>query len=127
MPPFLKRLLQERESSQKQAAMWAGSKWLDTSYVFTTSTGRPLDASRVWQSFKVLLRKADLPDMRVHDLRGSCGTLLHGYGLPMAAVKETMGHSQISTTMDIYVGATDESKRQAAAMMDDLLGYSARS
>lgn len=52
--------------------------------------------------FKALLKKANVPDIRFHDLRHSAATLLLGMGTHPKVVQELLGHSQISMTMDIY-------------------------
>jgi integrase len=51
---------------------------------------------------KQFLRKAGLPDIRLHDLRHSTATLLQGMGIHPNVVQEMLGHSQIGITMDIY-------------------------
>ena len=43
-----------------------------------------------------------LPDMRLHDLRHSCATLLLAQGVNPRVVMETLGHSQVSLTLNIY-------------------------
>src|SRR5215212_11034687 len=55
----------------------AGTLWQDNGLVFCTHGGRPLDSHNVARtSFKPLLKRAELPDIRFHDLRHTCATLL---------------------------------------------------
>ena len=44
----------------------------------------------------------ELKHIRFHDLRHSCATLLYDSGIDMKAIQEWLGHSNISTTMNIY-------------------------
>ena len=90
--------------------------------VFTSPIGTPLDHSRVHKEFRALLTKADLPLMRLHDLRHTCATLLIAQGVHARVVMETLGHSQISVTMDLYAHVSAPMQAEAAAKMDAALG-----
>ena len=72
------------------------------------------------QSFKRTLRRADLPEMRFHDLRHSCATLLLVQGVAPRVVMEILGHSQISLTMNTYSHVVPALQREAAAKLDAL-------
>jgi len=104
-----------RQADQHRAA---GSEWLEAGFVFTSSTGRPLDQRNVQRSFRRLVRKARLPKMRFHDLRHSCASLLLGEGISPRVVMETLGHSRISVTMDTYTHVMPALMRDAADAMD---------
>ena len=60
------------------------------------------DSNAAYVRMKELLKKAGLPSIRFHDLRHSCATLLYDSGIDMKAIQEWLGHSNISTTMNIY-------------------------
>jgi hypothetical protein len=57
-----------------------------------------------------------------HDLRHSCASLLLVQGVPARVVMETLGHTNISITMDTYTHVLPELQRQAADAMDRTLG-----
>jgi integrase len=107
---------------QKIQRLAAGGEWLDTGLVFTTPLGAALDDSKVRKEFKALLAKAELPTMRLHDLRHTCATLLIAQGVHPRVVMETLGHSQISITMDLYAHVTSTMQADAAAKMDAAIG-----
>ena len=46
--------------------------------------------------------KVRLPNIRLHDLRHSCATLLLVQGVSPRVVIETLGHSQVSLTLNTY-------------------------
>lgn len=50
----------------------------------------------------MLIKRAGLPSMRFHDLRHACASLLLVQGVHPRVVMETLGHSQISLTMNMY-------------------------
>jgi integrase len=57
---------------------------------------------------------AGLPDMRFHDLGHSCATTLIAQGVHPRVVQEILGHSQISTTMNVYGHVLDTTRRVTA-------------
>lgn len=73
--------------------------------------------------FKSVLRKAGLPEtVRFHDLRHSCAALLIAQGVHLSVIKDILGHTQISTTANVYGHALPDIQRDAASRLDDLLG-----
>ena len=52
--------------------------------------------------WKPLLRRAGLPDVRFHDLRHTCATLLLTKAVHPKIVSEMLGHSSVSITPDTY-------------------------
>ena len=89
--------------------------------VFTTSVGRPLDGINVTRRFQRILRAAGLPRQRFHDLRHACASLLLAQGVPARVVMETLGHSQISLTLNTYSHVIPALGREAASRMDEVL------
>lgn len=87
---------------QLEAKYKAGTEWQEHDYVFCTSLGKPLNPNHVVEELKKLLERAGLPEIRFHDLRHSAATLLLSAKIHPKIVQEILGHTQISTTMDIY-------------------------
>jgi integrase len=122
LPDGVLRALRAHRLRQLQERLAAGSRWHDSGLVFTSSIGTPLEPRNLFRSFKTLLRKAGLPDVRFHDLRHSAASLLLAQGVPMRAVMELLGHSNISTTADIYSHVMPAMMRDVADKMDVILG-----
>jgi len=89
--------------------------------VFTTTLGAPLDGINVTRRFQRILRSAGLPRQRFHDLRHACASLLLAQGVPARVVMETLGHSQISLTLNTYSHVIPALGRAAADRMDAVL------
>ena len=71
-------------------------------------------SSFTWQ-FKLILKKNGLPEkLNVHSLRHSNASLLIANGTDVATVAGLLGHSQPSTTLDIYTHAFDKNKKAAS-------------
>jgi integrase len=122
MPGVVIDALQHHKARQTQERLVAGRRWHDTGLVFTSTIGTPIEVGNLRRSFWRLLERAGLPRMRFHDLRHSCASLLLVQGVPARVVMETLGHSNISITMDTYTHVLPELQRQAADAMDRALG-----
>ncbi len=60
--------------------------------------------------------------MRIHDLRHTAATLLLAQGVHPRVVMETLGHSQVSLTLDTYSHVLPSLQAEAAKRMDDAIG-----
>jgi integrase len=89
-----KRQLEER--------MERGQLWQDHGLVFPSTIGTPLLGGNLNRSFKATLRRAGLPEIRFHDLRHTCATLLLRQGVNPKYVQELLGHADISLTLNVY-------------------------
>ena len=118
LPVMAAEVLRGRRKQQLDQRRVAGHDWHEAGYVFTTSSGGPLDARNVQRSFRRIVRKAKLPRMRFHDLRHSCASLLLAQGVAPRVVMETLGHSRISVTMDTYTHVMPALQRDAADAID---------
>lgn len=59
--------------------------------------------------------RVNRPPQPIHGLRHTFGTEAAAAGVPLATLKELMGHSDIKTTLR-YVDVTDQQKRDAIAL-----------
>ena len=103
---------------QLEARLAAGDKWQDRGFVFTSGFGTPLDPRNVTREFKALLRAGNLPNIRLHDLRHSCATLLLAQGVNPRVIMGTLGHSQVSLTLNTYSHVLPALQREAAMRID---------
>ena len=90
--------------------------------MLTSVKGTPLEPRNVTRQFKELLTAAKLPNIRLHDLRHSCATLLLAQGVNPRVVMETLGHSQVSLTLNTYSHVLPALQQDAAARMNAILG-----
>jgi integrase len=65
--------------------------------------------------------RAGLPNIRFHDLRHTCATLLLGKGIHPKFVQELLGHANISITLDTYSHVLPGMGEAAASAMDEAL------
>jgi hypothetical protein len=76
LPSFAIEALKRQQEHQRGDHLLAGSRWVDGGLVFTTIIGTPLDERNVRRVFKAVLKSAELPAIRIHDLRHTTATLL---------------------------------------------------
>ncbi len=119
-PAVVIEALQEHQERQKQARIEAGDKWQEQGIVFCNIYGGFFNPGHVWYLFKGLLRRAGLPDVRLHDLRHSVATVLIAAKVDLKTVQELLGHSSIAVTADIYAHVVPEMQQEIVEKMDDL-------
>lgn len=90
--------------------------------VFTDTTGQPLAPQRITHRFRRLVRRLDVPTIRLHDLRHTHATLLLQSGASIKVVSERLGHTTIAMTMDVYAHVLPAMDQDAADRFGDLLG-----
>jgi integrase len=73
------------------------------------------------RSCKPLLKPVGLPEIRFHDLRHTCATLLHSKGVHPKFVRELLGHATIAITLDTYSHVLPGMGDQTATAMEDVL------
>lgn len=94
----------------------------DQGLVFTTETGSPVNPSNLRQrSFARLLKRADLPHIRFHDLRHTCATLLLSQNTHPKFVQELLGHATIAITLDTYSHVVPGMGNHTARAMENAL------
>lgn len=121
LPPFAVTAFREHRARQMRERLWAGSRWQEHGFVFTTTFGTPLDGSAVTRRLHRLLGDASLPQQRFHDLRHSAASLLLVQGVHARVVMEILGHSQISLTLNTYSHVIPALQEEAARRMEELL------
>jgi integrase len=90
-----------------------------TGPVFCDTLGGFLRKSNVVRdSFERIVKRADLPRIRFHDLRHTCATLLLLAEVNVKVVSERLGHASIQLTLDTYSHVLPTMQRKAAEKMD---------
>jgi integrase len=114
-------VLKRHRQRQLEESKMVGAKWQDNGLVFCSVVGTPMSRHNLHnRSFKPLLERAGLPDIRFHDLRHTCATLLFKKGKHPKVVQELLGHATVSITLDTYSHVLPGMDGEAAAGMEDL-------
>ena len=98
----------------------ASEKWHEQGLVFCNRHGKFLFPEVVLKQFHALLARAELPEMRFHDLRHTMATLLLESDVHPKKVQERLGHSSIAITIDTYSHVLPSMHQDVARKLDDL-------
>lgn len=123
--PVFKVKLEKLREDQKEYMRVCGKcydkRYLD--YICVDEMGTLISPHYLTSAFPKLLEKNGLRKIRYHDLRHSCASLLLANGVPMKQIQEWLGHSDFSTTANVYAHLDYNSKLSSAdAMVNGLKG-----
>ncbi len=121
LSPMVSRVLREHKKRQNEFRLLAGGAYnKDLDLVFANELGEPICPRAFTRVFERLVKRAGL-DVSFHDLRHTFATIALEQGVSVKTVQETLGHHSAAFTMDVYAGATDRMKREAADKVGGLL------
>ena len=124
VPAFREKLLEVRDH-QKECKRLCGKCYNKQyqEYICVDEMGNLISPHYLTSAFPKLLEKNGLRRIRFHDLRHSCASLLLANGVPMKQIQEWLGHSDFSTTANVYAHLDYNSKLSSAdAMVNGLSG-----
>lgn len=111
--------LQAAQQAAYQSDM--GRAWPQTGLVFTTRTGRPIEPRNFVRSFRRICDQEKLRLIKLHHLRHTVGSLLKDLGVPARDAQTILGHTRISTTLEIYTDTDEHARREALTRLQKLL------
>jgi integrase len=121
LPAVAVRALREHRRRMKTEGMPIGPD----NAIFVAPEGGPLRRKNVLsRSFKPLLKRAGLPDVRFHDLRHTYATELLTSGADAKVIQSQLGHSKIGVTLDTYAHLMPSLAKGAVAKLDRTFGSS---
>jgi integrase len=83
-------------------------------FLFTNTRGDPITPDRLGELFHRLVREADLPPIRLHDLRHGAASMSLAAGNDLKTVQSMLGHSSIVLTADTYTSVLPDLAHHAA-------------
>ena len=122
---FREMLLAKKEKQEHYRKLCGRSyckEYLD--YIFVNEMGERWKPRYLSDGFKRILEQNGLRRIRFHDLRHTCASLLLANNVPMKKIQEWLGHSEFSTTANIYAHLDYQSKISSAEAMLTGLGMS---
>ena len=122
--PFMRERLLALKEEQKENRRLCGRSYIKDylEYVCVNEIGDLIKPHYVTTAFPDLLKANGMRHIRYHDLRHSCASLLLANGVPMKQIQEWLGHSDFSTTANIYAHLDYSSKLTSADAMLNGLG-----
>lgn len=90
--------------------------------VFTGESGAPIiEQNLVKRYFKPALKKAELPDIRFHDLRHTYASLLIEQGENIKYIQSQLGHSSPTVTLNVYSHLMKSENQEAACRLENAI------
>lgn len=142
LPPQLVAILEAHRTRQKRERLLAGSRWVESGHVFTTTIGTPLENRKAWGELRALLATcacghaahasedcrcgcaeyaAILPPVRFHDLRHSWATWALAAGFSAVDVAAQLGHTSPGLVYSTYAHAMPDARAAIGARVADIL------
>ena len=130
-------LLSKWKTEQRRLALVLGSKWegkrgkdFDDNFIFIQiDSGLPMNLDTPYHKFKEVIERYNssceneedkLPEIRLHDLRHVSASLLLSENVDIVTVSRRLGHSQVSTTLDVYAHAFEKKDVTASNTLERL-------
>ncbi|MBE6584558.1 MAG: site-specific integrase [Ruminococcaceae bacterium] len=111
MPAFLRDMLKEYKKQKTEFTE-------DTDFVFGGS--RPLAPTSTDRYFKNTIEKAGIKQIRIHDLRHSCASLLISKGVSIVGVSHHLGHTDVEQTLNTYSHLMPDDKQRIATELQNV-------
>lgn len=116
------KMLRELKAEQDKLKKELGNTFNPHNLVHVNSIGNIISSSELTRAFKRALKKANLPDIRFHDLRHSHATILLEKKVLSKVVSSRLGHTKTAITMDLYSHVTPSIEEQAVSELDKIFG-----
>nr|WP_245730462.1 site-specific integrase [Micromonospora pallida] len=117
------RRLQRDQQARREAT---GKPWVDSGYVFVRKDGSPIHPGYASGRFRLLVKRAGVPPVRLHDLRHGAASLAHEAGADLKTLQDMLGHSSILVTADTYTSVLPLTQRRCADATAHLVLAAAR-
>ena len=113
--------LKQLRNDQNSQRFMLGDKWHNTERLFTSWDGHQMNGASPFGWLTKICAAYDLPKVNLHSFRHLNASLLISSGVDVKTVQSVLGHSQASTTLDIYAAAFQDREAQALGVVADIL------
>ena len=111
MPPSVSEILKRR----KQTAI---TEWVFPAFL---NPEQPIHPEAAYRKLKVILKHAELPLIRFHDLRHTFATHAMKGGVDAKTLSGILGHTNASFTLDTYTHVTSDMQKNASAVVGNMM------
>ena len=121
LQPFMIELIKELRKEQEAVAEKLGDLWVENDRLFITWDGKPMHPNTPYTWLERFCKREGIAFKGLHSFRHSVATQTITNGVDVKTVSSFLGHSQTSTTLNIYTHAVQKTKELALDKMADLL------
>ena len=114
LPGEIISMLRSLQIQQKEAKLLLANKYEDSPAVLRGDFGKPLYPQVLQRWFTQFLSEHSLKNIGLHGLRHTHASMLAHMGTDKMQVSNRLGHSQLSTTLNIYTHLFEEADKTIA-------------
>ncbi len=122
LSPDVVEVLSQHRQKQDEDRKLAAEAWTESGVVIATEIGTPYHPDNLKRIMKRICKKANVPVIRIHDLRHTYASLALSQHVDDKVLSERLGHTDVKFTRSVYQHTYEEQHRAAALSMDQLLG-----
>ncbi len=126
LPDFIFDLFKTYKVWQLEERIKVGDRWNDAGYIFTRWNGEPMSLDTIGGYLKKFTDKHNLKRVHLHSLRHTNASILIASGVDLKTVSSRLGHSNLSTTGDIYAHVINSADAKASDALENILVTSSR-
>lgn len=125
LTPALAKALKRAKAVQAAERLQLGPHYLgEGNHVVVDDAGRPYHPDTLSDFWRELCREAKVRQIRLHDARHSCASIMHAQAVPIAVISAWLGHADPAFTMRTYVHAQNDALQAAAATLQKVVTLS---
>ena len=126
LPPEVLAILEQFRAEQEKEKQRLGDKWVENDRLFTKWNGLPMNPQTPYGWLKEFCEKHNFPFYGIHQYRHLHVSLLIGAGIDPTTVSGILGHSQVSTSLNIYGHMFRENQVKACNAVAEALDFKKR-
>lgn len=120
--PYVLEVLEAHKNNQDKVKSKNDAVYKDFGYIFAENDGYPLTLNKLNDRMLRLLKRTTIEkELSTHAFRHTHTSLLIEANVHIKEIQERLGHSSITTTMDIYAQITKDVKRTASEQFSNLM------
>ena len=123
VPMEIIEILMIYKAEQDEERIRLGDKWNDTDRLFVKWDGQPMNPQTPYGWLKEFCEKNNFPFYGIHQFRHLHTSLLIGAGIDPTTVSGILGHSQVSTTLNLYSHMFRENQVKACDAVANALSF----
>jgi len=121
LPDETLEIIKEYKEKQIKLRLLPEQGYIDDKFIFCSPFGTPLDPDSARKMLKRILKRAELPELRFHDLRHTFSALALQNGVDIKTLQKDLGHHSAAFTLDVYGHITPQMETQKAKKIGDFL------
>ncbi len=121
--PYIMDILRELKAEQDEDALRFGNKWVETDRLFTQDNGEAQHPNTTYTWLKRFCKRENLPFYGLHSFRHFAASSLISAGLDVTTVSGALGHSNSTTTLNVYSHQFQTAQARVCEAMDGAFGF----